>query len=219
MSRIVALLGALTAALTTTLTPVPVGAAAAPPNAVLRPLQHCGDLQGLAYDIPGAAVHITAADASDPSTCDVRGTVDPAVRFDLKLPISTFTGRYVQYGCQGECGAIFPPPAPSCSPPQGGDFAVAATDDGHEGDPQNPILDASWGATNQAARNDFFYRAPHVVALAAKRLIAIYTARHRRGPTSLAARPAVGKGSCSRSATRATSTASSPVTRPATWHH
>jgi len=174
MHRIVAALGALTAALTMTLTPVPVGAAAARPNAVLRPLQDCGHLPGLVYDIPDAAVHVTAADASDPATCDVRGTIDPAVRFELKLPISTFTGRYVQYGCQGECGAIFPPPAPGCSPPQGGDFAVAATDDGHAGDPQNPILDASWGATNQAARDDFFYRAPHVVALAAKRLIAIY---------------------------------------------
>src|SRR5262249_4247405 len=78
-------------------------------------------------------------------------------------------------GCQGECGIIFPPPTPSCSPPQGGDFAVAATDDGHTGnDPINPIFDASWGAGNESARNDFFYRAPHMVSLAAKRLIAVY---------------------------------------------
>src|SRR5262245_57532594 len=173
MSRIFAALGVLVVALAMQRFTTP-GSAAAQTNSVRLPVLDCGQLNGLTYVIPEAAVHITGADGSDNRTCDVHGQVDPAVRFEVKLPINTFTGRYVQYGCMGDCGAIFPPPAPSCSPPQGGDFAVAATDDGHVGDPSNPIFDASWGANNQAARNDFFYRAPHVVALAAKRLIATY---------------------------------------------
>jgi hypothetical protein len=173
MHRMLAALYALIIALST-LGLTPAGPVAAESSPVLRPSRPCSQLQGLSYDIPGAAVRITAADGSDNMTCDVHGTVDPAVQFELKLPINTFTGRYVQYGCSGDCGKIFPPAKPSCSPPQGGDFAVAATDDGHIGDPNNPLFDASWGANNQAARDDFFYRAPHVVALAAKQLIAVY---------------------------------------------
>lgn len=154
---------------------VPPSASAAPANAATQPKLACAQLKGMTVQIPGAALHVTAADGSDNVTCDVTGVVGPAIHFELKLPIHTFTGRYVQYGCQGECGAILPPPTPSCPPPQRGDFAVAATDDGHVGnDPVSPIFDASWGANDESARNDFFYRAPHMVSLAAKRLIAVY---------------------------------------------
>ena len=61
--------------------------------------------------------------------------------------------------------------------PHGGDVAVAATDDGHTGRGDNPfvqITDGIWAANNQAARDDYFFRAPHVVSLAAKRIIAAF---------------------------------------------
>jgi hypothetical protein len=60
--------------------------------------------------------------------------------------------------------------------PRGGDLAVAATDDGHvgQGNPFRAITDGTWAATDQAARNDYFHRAPHVVWRAAKRIIATY---------------------------------------------
>jgi hypothetical protein len=126
------------------------------------------------FDVPDAATHVKAAKevpATDrePRYCDVRGYVEPAVNFQLKLPVNTFKGNYLQYGCGGFCGMIFPTAFPDCGGANGGDFAIAATDDGHE----NP-LDATWAADNQAARNDYFYRAPHVVSLAAKRIIATY---------------------------------------------
>jgi hypothetical protein len=35
-------------------------------------------------------------------------------------------------------------------------------------------MDGTWAANNQAARDDFFFRAPHVLSLAAKRIIAAY---------------------------------------------
>jgi feruloyl esterase len=37
-----------------------------------------------------------------------------------------------------------------------------------------PRGDGTWAANNQAARNDWFYRAPHVLSLAAKRIIETY---------------------------------------------
>jgi hypothetical protein len=150
------------------------------------------------FDIPGAMTHVTSAtpggggSTGEPKHCDVRGYVEPAVEFQLRLPTSTYTGRYLQYGCNGLCGLISPTPFPACGGPQGGDFAVAATNDGHVGQapPEAPflaILDGTWAATNQAARNDYFYRAPHVVSLAAKRIIATYYGSAPGAPTSTAA--------------------------------
>jgi hypothetical protein len=158
--------------------------AAAEPGSAIRPVRSCAELVR-DFDIPGAATHVTTAisggggSTGEPQHCDVRGHVEPAVGFQLRLPTTTYTGRYLQYGCDGLCGVIQSTPFPACGGPRGGDVAVAATDDGHLGQapPDAPflaILDGTWAATNQAARNDYFYRAPHVVSLAAKRIIAAY---------------------------------------------
>jgi feruloyl esterase len=155
------------------------GQALANASPVIRPVRQCPELVQ-SFEIPGAITHVTSATPvpgdTGPAYCDLRGFVEPAVHFQLRLPTSTYTGRYVQYGCQGLCGVFSPTPFPDCGP-RGGDLAVAATDDGHDGLGDSPflkIVDGSWGANNQAARNDFFYRAPHVVALATKRIIAAY---------------------------------------------
>jgi hypothetical protein len=157
----------------------PSGAAAEPGSAV-RPVRSCEELVS-DFDIPGAATHVTTAmlggggSTGEPEHCDVHGYVEPAVGFQLRLPTSTYAGRYLQYGCMGLCGVIPPTPFPACGGPRGGDFAVAATDDGHVGQGGFlAITDGTWAANNQAARNDYFYRAPHVVSLAAKRIIATY---------------------------------------------
>ena len=156
------------------LTPYAVGATSG-----IQPVRQCAELVG-DYAIGGAAAHVMSATGpvgAAPAYCDVRGQVDPAVQFQLKLPTTTYTGRYVQYGCQGLCGDLSPAPFPACAGPDGVDSAVAVTDDGHMGQSDNPftrIMDGSWAANNQAARNDFFYRAPHVLSVAAKRIIAAY---------------------------------------------
>jgi feruloyl esterase len=154
--------------------------AAAGATSVIQPVRQCADLVG-DLAIPGAATHVTAATlvpaGAEPEHCDVRGYIEPAVHFQLKLPTATYTGRYLQYGCMGLCGGIVSPPFPACAEPAGGDFAVAATDDGHVGQGDNPftqILDGTWAASNQAARDDYFFRAPHVLSVAAKRIIAAY---------------------------------------------
>jgi pimeloyl-ACP methyl ester carboxylesterase len=152
--------------------------ASAAPGSAIHPVRPCAGLAG-DFAIPGATTHVTAvevvaATADDPEYCHVTGFVEPAVRFELKLPTSTFTGRYLQYGCGGFCGEITPSAFPDCGKPGVGDFAIASTDDGHVGKDPIPVLDGSWAANNQAARADFWFRAPHVVSLAAKRIIAAF---------------------------------------------
>jgi hypothetical protein len=141
----------------------------------LRPVRQCAELVKT-FQIPRAVTHVTSATvvADDPGYCDVRGYVEPAVKFQLKLPTSGYTGRYLQYGCGGLCGAIPDLFFPDDCLPRGGEFAIAGTDDGHEGKGGFPAVDGTWAADNQAARDDFSFRAPHVVSLASKRIIATY---------------------------------------------
>lgn len=138
-------------------------------------MRTCADLVG-DHALPGAGARVERATpvpaGAEPEHCDVRGHVEPAVRFHLKLP-TTYSGRYLQYGCGGLCGELTAPGIRSCAP-EPGDFAVATTDDGHVGEGPVPSLDGRWAARDQAARDDFAFRAPHVVSLAAKHLIGVY---------------------------------------------
>jgi len=154
------------------------GSAAGPTG--IRPVRDCADLQQV-YTIPGAVTHVTkaaavAATSTTPAYCEVEGFVEPAVGFKLRLPLTTYSGRYLQYGCDGLCGVIQDPVIRGCGTPAGGDLAVASTNDGHVGKGGFPfnITDGTWAADDQAARNDYFFRAPHVVSVAAKRIISTF---------------------------------------------
>jgi len=201
----------------------PSGAAAEPGSAV-RPVRSCEELVS-DFDIPGAATHVTTAmpggggSTGEPEHCDVHGYVEPAVGFQLRLPTSTYAGRYLQYGCMGLCGVIPPTPFPACGGPRGGDFAVAATDDGHvgAGGPFLAITDGTWAANNQAARNDYFYRAPHVVSLAAKRIIATYYGSPPKRSYFNGCSTGGREGLLLAQRYPTTSTASSRVIRPTSW--
>ncbi|MEJ3744332.1 tannase/feruloyl esterase family alpha/beta hydrolase [Actinomycetes bacterium KLBMP 9797] len=156
----------------------PPASPAAAGEAGIRPVRDCARLVG-DFALPTGAAHVTAAtptpgQADAPEHCDVRGYVEPAVRFHLRLPTSTYAGRYLQYGCGGFCGDLGVPAFPDCGGRPPGDFAVAATDDGHVGRPPFPFGDGGWAAGDRAARDDWQFRAPHVVSQAAKRVIAAY---------------------------------------------
>jgi Tannase and feruloyl esterase len=127
-----------------------------------------GRVAGAPTRVSSAAV--AAATAITPEFCDVRGYVAPQVQFELKLPTRTWQGRYLQNGCGGFCGAIPATTFPACDLQPGGDFAVAATNDGHAG----AGFDALWAATDEQIRVDLGSRAVHVVALASKAIIAAY---------------------------------------------
>jgi feruloyl esterase len=108
---------------------------------------------------------VVPAAATTPEYCDVKGYISPQVHFQLKLPTATYQGRYLQQGCGGYCGAIPAMTFPACDVALGGDFAMAATNDGHSGP------GGAWALHDQQLRIDYGYRAVHVLSIAAKAII------------------------------------------------
>ncbi|MBC7739682.1 MAG: tannase/feruloyl esterase family alpha/beta hydrolase, partial [Candidatus Saccharibacteria bacterium] len=119
--------------------------------------------------IGGAGSTVTAAaeTTSDGiAVCSVTGTLAPKVNFQVLLPMTTWTQRYLQVGCGGLCGNISLRSGASggCQVLNDGGFVMAATDMGHSG------MGAEWGL-DDGLRADFAHRAQHITALAAKALI------------------------------------------------
>ena len=126
-------------------------------------------------EIKGAPTRITSAavvpaTATQPEYCDLRGYIQSQIKFQLKLPTTTWQGRYLQMGCGGFCGSISPTTFPACRTELGGDFAIAATNDGHDASG----TDALWAGQDEQQRIDFGYRAVHVLAIAAKAIQSAY---------------------------------------------
>jgi Tannase and feruloyl esterase len=118
----------------------------------------------------GAAATASHAALAGPA-CDVTGSVGPGDnRFEVLLPTTGWTQRYLQVGCGGLCGNIGLSPAASagCQPVTDGSFVMAATDMGHQAPPN---LQSTWTAQ---AILDFAYRGQHVTAQVAKSLIGHY---------------------------------------------
>lgn len=129
----------------------------------------------------GAETHITSAvsvpEASPAPYCRVTGYVEPMVKFEVRLPLSTWTQRFVQTGCGGLCGNlnIRLGNDDGCYPAQHGELALASTDMGHTGG-----MDGQFGAKDYQLRIDFAYRGVHVTTLAAKALIAKFYGQDAR---------------------------------------
>jgi feruloyl esterase len=108
--------------------------------------------------------------------CVVEGTIAPAIRFEARLPVQGWSGRYLQTGCGGLCGtlAIRVEHADSCVPVRNHAVVLASTDMGHEG------MGGDWAVRNPATRADFGHRGVHLTALAVKALIRAYYGRPAR---------------------------------------
>jgi hypothetical protein len=123
-------------------------------------------------DLPDAPTTLTATQAvaaADglPAHCLVSGYVAPQVQFELRLPLDTWNQKFLMQGCGGLCGRVS---GASCDDALARNYAVIVTDMGHSA----PSYQALWAYNNLQAEIDFAYRATHVVALAAKRLIEHY---------------------------------------------
>src|SRR5579883_2101281 len=136
VARVLLLLPALTLAALMLCLP-PAVAADAPSPASSAAVISCQQLQkedftGLA-EAPTAILSATVVAATPAAAeyCDVTGTVQPQVQFELRLPTKTWNGRYFQTGCGGFCGVV---PIASCTDALAKDFAVAAQNMGHVGD-------------------------------------------------------------------------------------
>ena len=145
---------------------------------VVAPVMECEKLGGLDLsDGVGARTRITAATSGNDATpapyCRVTGYVEPAVNFEVRLPLTNWTQRFVQTGCGGLCGhvSIRLANAGGCDPAGRGELALASTDMGHSGG-----MEGEFGEDPQR-RIDFAYRGVHVTTLAAKALIAAFYGR------------------------------------------
>ncbi len=143
---------------------------------VVLPETQCSDLVNAQITMPAdAAVHIVEAvevrDTELAPYCKVTGYVSPEVRFEVRLPIKTWTQRFVQTGCGGLCGNlnIHLGNDSGCAPAQNGELVLASTDMGHSGG-----MDAAWADGHPERVIDFAYRGVHVTTLAAKAITTAY---------------------------------------------
>jgi feruloyl esterase len=144
---------------------------------IVLPKKSCAELANADVSVTvGSATSITGTTmATAPEgypLCKVTGIIAPQIQFELHLPTQTWRQRYLQNGCEGLCGNlnVYSLAAAGCVPLANGDFARAATNEGHVGGGNN---DGNFG-TDPALRVDLAYRSDHVVAVAAKALIRLF---------------------------------------------
>src|SRR5687768_11085361 len=157
--------------------------AAAPPGMKVGPI---GDLNPDLPSVPTGAL-LVPADGATPPYCLITGTVltNPAsgktANFGLALPMK-WNSKFLFTGCGGFCGVVFQTLPNDASgggfPPDAlaKGYAIAATDDGHAGEPQRMAFDASWtlaarGVPNEDALSDYYFRAVHMVTNAGKAFV------------------------------------------------
>ena len=77
---------------------------------VIAPVIDCAALASIDISAAvGAPTHIAAAsvvNAKPAPYCKVEGYVEPAIKFEVHLPVSKWTQRLVQTGCGGLCGNL-----------------------------------------------------------------------------------------------------------------
>jgi feruloyl esterase len=121
--------------------------------------------------VPDAPTRITAAklvrDGVGTPSCEIDAYVAPQVGLQLRLPVNTWNGKFIEVGCGGWCGSIA---SGACDRPLQKGYACAASDMGHKGDSQ----DLLWASNNLPAQSDFGFRATHVAALAGKAIAEHY---------------------------------------------
>ena len=114
-----------------------------------------------------------AAAGGNPEYCDVKGMIAPQTHFEMKLPVSSWQGRYLQNGCGGYCGTVSNQTFPACDAQLGGDFAMATDDEGHT--TSSGLGGAGLFAFNsQKLRNEYGYESEHALAVVAKTIIGDY---------------------------------------------
>lgn len=155
-----------------------VPAAGSAALAGVQPVIECEKL--VAADISpavGAPTHITSAkvlnEAKPAAYCEVLGYIEPSIKFEVRLPLTNWTQRFLQTGCGGLCGevSIRADRTSGCAPATNGEIAMSSTDMGHVGGMAD---DGSWGSKDYQLRVDFAYRGVHLTTLASKALIAAY---------------------------------------------
>ena len=114
-----------------------------------------------------AATEVVAAAGALPEYCRVVGTLSTATNYEVRLPTTTWNGKFYMTGCGGFCGNVN---ADACNGALARGYAIAATDGGHTAS----AIDGSWGLDNRKAEVDWAFQAVHQVAGHSKRLVRQY---------------------------------------------
>ncbi|MDP6376192.1 MAG: tannase/feruloyl esterase family alpha/beta hydrolase [Pseudomonadales bacterium] len=107
-----------------------------------------------------------------PDYCRVRGTLRPAIGFEVRLPLENWNGKFYMAGCGGFCGEVLPDRsgysnAINVALARG--YAVVTSDAGHWGESR---VDAFWAYQNRCAEIDWAHRSIPAVTHAARKIVA-----------------------------------------------
>lgn len=124
-----------------------------------------GTLITTAVEVSGAFDTGSGRPLELPPVCRVAGTIHPAIRFEVWLPLGeVYNGRFQAVGGGGLAGNIS---YPAMATAVRAGFATASTDTGHRS------TDSLWLADPQR-REDYGYRAIHEMTVQAKAVIETY---------------------------------------------
>ncbi len=148
----------------------------------IAPVTSCASLAHKDFsrvpDAPGkvtsSAVMNDTLNGTPVSFCYVKGVFAPQTHFEIKLPVATWHGQYVQEGCGGLCGAVhlsdFPDAGITCPAVSSGQLALATDDEGHTGGP----ADGRWAKNSLKLRGVFGLTSEHSLAKMARAVITAY---------------------------------------------
>ncbi|MDX1393172.1 MAG: tannase/feruloyl esterase family alpha/beta hydrolase [Gemmatimonadota bacterium] len=147
------------------------------PSAHVPPTLTCDALPTLEWSgfVIDAAEAVAAAD-DVPAHCNVTGTIDTEIHFELLLPAhDEWNGRFLMGGGGGYVGSVQNQALEGLGPAGvlGRGFATVGTDTGHSGSP----IDASWALDRPDREINFGHRAVHVTAEAAKTVVRLFYGR------------------------------------------
>ncbi|KAL3667806.1 hypothetical protein V7S43_007357 [Phytophthora oleae] len=140
---------------------------------VVKPVVDCESLLGvdLSHIAENGATITSATETSHEGHlyCLVEGTLPASTKWEVMLPVRTWTQRYMQVGCGGLCGMIRMQVNAASGSKQvsGGEFTLAATDMGGG-------MDGKVFANNPGRRKSFAYSAQHLTSLVSKTLMQAY---------------------------------------------
>ena len=151
-----------------------------PARSVVLPAMPCSQLLSQDFtNVPGAPpaslTSATVVGSGNAAYCDVFGYIAPQTQFELRLPASTYEGRYLQTGCGGNCGTVsigVSPAADTAAALTSNTFAVSTNNEGHAATGPWDV----WGAPDASnpLRAEFGYLADHYNAVVAKALITTF---------------------------------------------
>jgi len=133
----------------------------------------CSELRNLDITaIGGAGSMIKTATESaenDTPTCIVEGMLAPSIGFRVSLPVESWRLRYLQIGCNSNCGNIptHVAAAAGCVPLRDNGFVIGATDMGR-------IDTRTMSGKDPQQQRDFADRSVHLTADVAKALIRVF---------------------------------------------